>query len=126
MIISGLAKIFRANLRHFLAEVWAFFKKLFVKKIRRKKCGNPDEKTKDKNDLTPSKRLQRCFFLVRILRKNDLGLTKNEILSEYHKKNIALPSDRTFERDIDELRKLGYEISCGKNYRYKLEKRKRK
>jgi len=72
---------------------------------------------------TQNIQLRRCFALIKALTRNRFGLTKNEILEIYTQEKIPLPSPRTFHRDIDEMRLIGYDISCSKNYRYKLENR---
>jgi predicted DNA-binding transcriptional regulator YafY len=83
------------------------------------------QKNKIDNKHTPSQNVQlrRCFALVKALTRNRFGLTKAEILEMFDREEIALPSPRTFLRDIDEMRRMGYNISCSKDYRYKLENR---
>jgi predicted DNA-binding transcriptional regulator YafY len=83
----------------------------------------PKDTPDKKHASAPNAQLRRCFALVRALTRNRFGQTKGEILETLAKMDVALPSDRTFQRDIEELRLMGYDISCDKSYRYKLENR---
>jgi len=112
------------KLCHIVADVLVFFIKFSHKKRHINNHGNLDTQRKDEIDLISNKQVRRNLFLLKILKRNSFGLTKSEIIIEYLRKNIPLPSDRTFARDIDELRKLGYKITCGKNYRYRLDGKK--
>jgi len=76
-----------------------------------------------KANKSPNSQLRRYIALARILTRNRFGLTKEEIIEKLRKEDIAPPSHRTFQRDIEELRMSGYDISCGDEYRYKLENR---
>ncbi|MCL2690202.1 MAG: WYL domain-containing protein [Chitinispirillia bacterium] len=67
--------------------------------------------------------LCRTLAIIKSLTRTRYGLTKSEILEALEKEEITLPSDRTFQRDINELKTHGYDIVCGKDYRYKLENR---
>ena len=77
------------------------------------------------NETTPNANVQlrRCFAIIKALTRNRYGLTKGEIREALEREGIEFPSSRTFQRDIDELRQMGFNISCAKDYRYKLENR---
>ena len=83
----------------------------------------PKNTPDNKRPASPNAQLRRCFTVVKALTRNRFGLTKDELLDAINKEEITLPSDRTFQRDIEELRLMGYDISCDREYRYKLENR---
>lgn len=83
----------------------------------------PKKMPDSKRSASPNAQLRRCFTIVKALTRNRFGLTKDEILEALELEEIELPSDRTFQRDIEELRIMGFDISCGRDYRYKLENR---
>ena len=70
--------------------------------------------------------LRRSFAIVKALMRNRFGLTKDEIFNVFDKEEIPHPSDRTFQRDIKELKMLNFRIFPYKSeneFRYKLENR---
>jgi len=73
-------------------------------------------------NFTPNKQLRRLLILIKALTRNRFGLTKCEIFDRFRQEDIDPPSNRTFLRDIAELKVAGYEITCDtKNeYRYVL------
>jgi len=72
----------------------------------------------------PNTQLRRTLAVLKALTRNRFGLTKKELFEEFAKEDIDPPSLRTFQRDIEELRLMGYDISCaGGDYRYVLENR---
>jgi len=83
----------------------------------------PQRKPDGKRPALPNAQLRRCFTVVKALTRNRFGLTKDEILGALEQEEVDIPSDRTFQRDIEELRIMGFDISCGQDYRYKLENR---
>jgi len=78
---------------------------------------------KSKSDFIPNLQLRRCLALIKILTRSRYGLSKEDIFEKLRKEDVDTPSSRTFYRDLEELRNCGYEISCGKDYRYILNNR---
>lgn len=69
----------------------------------------------------PNKQLRRCLAIIKALTRNRHGLTKSEIYDYLREENIPLPEDRTFVRDMEELRVNGYNIVASRtDYRYRL------
>ena len=54
-----------------------------------------------KANMSPNLQLRRYIALARILTRHRFGLTKDEIIEKLREEDIAPPSHRTFQRDIE-------------------------